>query len=222
MIDLETLSTRDDAAVISIGVVVFDEISLVDSLHLPLTMEKLSGHLDPRTIEWWMEQSKEAQLASFAGERMLPHMAAFKLWELVDKYQTKTFWANDPHFDYVILRNWWRRYREDAPFTAPIGVDLQPVINVAFPFGYNTPRSYRTIVALARQQGFDNAMYDEAKGTYVAHNAMEDAAAQARVVLACEKWLSGARLIERVSVRPPVTIEGEVIASGWRDGTKSV
>jgi DNA polymerase III epsilon subunit-like protein len=220
MIDLETMSTRDDAAVISIGAVIFDEIQIIESLHLPLTMKGLRGHIDPETILWWINQSKAAQDQTFCNERLLPHMAAFDLWQLCEKYHVETFWANDPHFDFVILRNWWRRYREDAPIMAPIGVELQPLIDRAFPFKYNSPRSYKTVVELAKKYGFTDAMYDDAKGEFTAHNAVEDAAAQARVVIACERWFTfGTEQAAETILLPP--IEDEVVDSSWRDGTKA-
>lgn len=225
MIDLETLSTEDNAAVVSIGVVIFDDKAILDSAHMPLTMNGLTGHIDPMTVRWWMEQSKDAQLATFSGDRFMPHMAAEKLWDMC--HGVDTVWANDPHFDIVILKNWWRRHREDAKFAAPIGVVLPTVIGKPWPFNYNQPRSYRTILEYARREGFTNELYDAVKGEGTKHNAMDDAAAQARVVIACEQWLSrsSVRLVERMFPDPGdkvvQSINGDVIAAGWRDGTKT-
>ncbi len=222
MIDLETLSTEDNAAVVSIGAVVFDDKAILESLYLPLPMKGLRGHIEPSTIAWWLVQSKEAQDSTFGGERIPPHLAAYKLWEMCDNHQVKHVWANDPHFDYILLRHWWKRYREDAPIMAPVGVELEPLIARPFPFKYNTPRSYRTIVDLARQEGLPDEAYNAARSGGIKHNAMDDAASQARVIIACEQWLSRSPvpLVERMFPEKPV-IEGEVADASWRDGNKS-
>jgi hypothetical protein len=89
----------------------------------------------------------------------------------------------------TILKNWWYRYREGGKIMAPVGVELQPIIGNPWPFKYNAPRDYRTIVGLAKRLGFTDAQYDAAKGAYTAHNAVEDACAQARAVIACEQYL---------------------------------
>lgn len=193
MIDIETLSTNDDAAVIAIGAAVFDNARVVEVRGWPLTFKGMTGHISPATIQWWMEQSKDAQEITFGGDRVAPWLAAQHLVEMLKKHDVKTVWANDPHFDVTILKNWWRRYREDAKIMAPIGVTLEPVILHPWPFEYDQPRSFRTIVELAKDYGFSNHMYDTAKGMYVKHSATDDAAAQARVVLACETWLSAIR-----------------------------
>lgn len=190
MVDLETLSTRNDAAIVAIGAVVFDESQIIDSKYWPLAMKNLTGHIDPSTLLWWFDQSKEAQRATFGPDnRVRPFQAGGEIAELVKAYQCATVWANDPHFDVVLLENWWRRYREEAARIAPVGVDLEPCIAWPWPFKYNQPRSYRTIVELAKRHGFTDQMYDTAKGTHLAHCAVDDAAAQARVVIACENWL---------------------------------
>ena len=100
----------------------------------------------------------------------------------MDKYQLDTVWANDPHFDFIILRNWWERYRKP-------GSPDQPIIACKWPFAYNAPRSYRTIVEIGEQVGFTSEMRGATRGMYVAHSAVEDAAAQARVVIAVKKFI---------------------------------
>lgn len=186
MIDLETLSTEDDAVVLAIGAVIFDEEKVLDSKGWQLRFDNMSGHIDPETVRWWMDQSKEAQQVTFGGERVPAFVAAHELKGMIDKHQPTTFWANDPHFDYVILRNWWHRNQRA---TQDKGTMMQPGIGYAWPFKYNQPRSYRTMVELAEQHGFTPEMRGQAKGMYVAHSAVEDAAAQARVIIAIKAYL---------------------------------
>lgn len=172
MVDLETLSTRDDAAVIAIGVAIFDESSIIETQHWPLQFHGITGRIDGNTVAWWMAQSKEAQTATFGGERVSTQTAAAQFAELMGRFQVQAIWANGPSFDVTILKAWWERTQQTP-----------------WPFKYNMPRDYRTIVELAKNRGFTDAMYDAAKGMYVKHSAVDDAVAQARVVLACEKFL---------------------------------
>ena len=68
MLDLETLSTRNDAAIISIGLVKFDQNGVIDSQGWALDFSKVTGHIDPGTVKWWMEQSDMARAFSFTGK----------------------------------------------------------------------------------------------------------------------------------------------------------
>lgn len=184
MIDLETLSTQSDAAVVAIGAAVFNvDEKVIDVGHYPILRGAWHGHIDPQTIEWWLNQSKEAQEVTFGPVgRVWPHQAAEGLGGLWSRHGCTTVWANDPHFDFVILENWWRR--ESCIQTLSRPSNLGP-----FPFKYNSPRSYRTIRELAGKMGWTEEMNAAARGMYLAHNAVEDACAQARAVVEMEKFI---------------------------------
>lgn len=64
MVDLETLSRRQNAAIVSIGAVRFTfENGLKDDDFLinvsPIDCAKLGLHVDSETVKWWSEQPKE-------------------------------------------------------------------------------------------------------------------------------------------------------------------
>src|SRR5207302_10864591 len=120
------------------GAVIFNDEGVVDSREWRLRFDHMLGHIDPATVAWWMEQSKEAQQITFGGDRVQPYAAAYELKGMIDKHQPVAVWSNDPHFDFIILRNWWERYRKPGP-------PDQPTIAHKWPFAYNTPRSYRTL-----------------------------------------------------------------------------
>jgi hypothetical protein len=187
MLDLETLSTDDNAVVIAIGAVVFNDEHVVESLGWNLAFDDMTGHFDAKTIAWWMQQSAEAQAVTFGGDRIAPWLAGSELVELLRRHDIKTVWANDPHFDVTILKNWWERYSVNAAAEAGLH---RPRIAYPWPFAYNQPRSFRTLVELGEQLGFNSEMRGAARGMYVAHNAVEDAAAQARVVIAIKRFIS--------------------------------
>ena len=173
MIDLETLSTANDAAVISVGVAIFDESSVVFTQGWAIDMEKITGHIDPKTIAWWMHPDRDsARDFSFHG-KFDPFTVAYELKALLASHNVQEVWANDPHFDYIILRSWWERTNAKG--------------NVGeFPIPYWAPRSYITLVGEVKRLGHDTSSW---KGTYVAHDPIDDAASQARVVIQCRKVL---------------------------------
>lgn len=195
MIDLETLSTMPDAAIVAIGAAVFNsEQKVIDVGNWPILRGAWHGHIDPQTVEWWLNQSKEAQAVTFGPEgRVWPHVAAEGLVSLWERHSCATVWANDPHFDFVILESWWRREPLIQTISRPTGMPR-------FPFKYNSPRSYRTIRELAGKMGWTDEMNGAARGMYVAHNAVEDACAQARAVIEMEKFIlnGGLRHVPRV------------------------
>jgi hypothetical protein len=189
MLDLETLSTRNDAVVVAIGVAIFNDEHVIDTKHWPLTLLDLNGHVAGDTLAWWFQQSKEAQQVTFGGDRVAPAQAAYELCELMIKHQPVDVWANDPHFDVTILQSWWERNRLRSP-SFPGHSYQQPVIVQVWPFKYNQPRSYRTILEMARELGFTDEMKTKAMGMYIAHSAVEDAATQARVVIAAKQFIA--------------------------------
>lgn len=180
MLDLETLSVRFDAAVISIGVAIFNDEQILDSAGWALAPQSIHGHIDPETVMWWAKQSEPAREYSFTG-KYLSMTAAFELKTLLAKYDVKEVWSKDPHFDHVILQSWWERVNVAEKFS--LG---------EFPYHYRAPRSYRTLEAEALRVGFDKSEWEQFN--YVAHNPVEDAVTQARAVIAMRKLFGGAHV----------------------------
>lgn len=166
MLDLETLSTKSDAAIIAIGVARFDQSGVLDTQGWALDESEITGHVDPQTVYWWMRQSDAAKRYSFTGkEKAL--VAAIELGKFLTGCDE--LWANDPDFDVVVLRTWW-----DA---------LRPKMG-KFPVSFRHNRSFRTIKALAPDCDLSECYI----GT--AHNPVDDAAMQARAVIKMRKHLA--------------------------------
>lgn len=164
MLDLETLSSRKDAMVISIGVAAFDDSKVIQTAGWALDFKRLvPGHIDPTTVKWWSEQSEPAREYSFTG-KVDPLQAALDFAAFLKLYGGDELWANDPTFDCVILRHWWEQLTQTS-----------------FPSHYREERSCRTMFAEARRLGHD--ISDAWKNGYVAHNPVDDAATQARGVI---------------------------------------
>lgn len=168
MIDIETLSTNNDAAVISIGIAKFDDTQILHTQGWALDLRKVTGHVDPSTVKWWMGQNEAARAYSFNGSQRPTDVAAALAIEMTGVTE---LWANDPDFDVVILKNWFER-------TSP---------GTRWPMSFRSNRSMRTIMQLARDARL-NLDGSWANGT-VAHNPVDDAANQARAVIAARKGL---------------------------------
>ena len=182
MIDLETLSTESDACVISIGVAIFTDKEVTQSDGWAIRPDYWHGRIDGSTVAWWADVERDgAREFSFKGKHS-DFGAAFALKTFLAQYNVQEVWAKDPHFDYVILKNWWTRIG-----VVKVEGHLQPHPG-DFPISYRQPRSYRTIVGEAERMGHE---VEESRGIFVAHNPVEDAVSQARVVVEARKLLGG-------------------------------
>jgi hypothetical protein len=173
MTDIETLSTLPNAAIITIGAVMFDprgedtEESLRPQAQLfgPISFEsneKEGRHISASTIAWWLKQSPEAQAGLFEGN-VVPLRAAlesFRQWVNNAKPAPTRFWAKDPDFDGVILQDAFR--------------DL----GLMWPFRFWESRSVRTTMELAYPPGGLRGEFPQI-GVGVAHNAVDDSIRQA-------------------------------------------
>jgi exodeoxyribonuclease VIII len=170
MIDLETLATSPDACIISIGVAIFNDSDVVDTKGWAIAPKHWHGKIDPQTIAWWIKQSSDAKAASFEGT-ISDFTAAFELKTFLAQHDVREVWAKSPQFDVVILESWWKRLKDVGDF----------------PIHYRSPRDVRTIEAEAIRQGYTKDMW--AEYNYVAHNPVDDAAVQARQVIAIQTLL---------------------------------
>lgn len=178
MIDIETLSTRSDAAVLSIGLAAFDDQGVTDTCEILIDPKQIFGHIDVSTVSWWMKQSDAARQLVFSGD-CPQHAAWSRLISFLGPIGSfEEVWANGPQFDLKILQHWAEGLVERS--YAPQGIKL--------PWRYNQERDFRTFMAEWRRQGVPvNDIIGPRSGT--AHSAVDDAASQARDVIAVRKWL---------------------------------
>jgi len=124
MIDLETLATSPNSAVLTIGAVKFDPFN--DDINNP-TCEKLYLKIDidscnellleinDDTIEWWSKQSKEAQDEAFSAEGRIHIRDAFnQLYKFC--WGAKRIWSHGASFDTVICENIFRKLGKACPW----------------------------------------------------------------------------------------------------------
>lgn len=167
MIDLETLSTRPDAAILSIGACYFNletgEIGNTFHRNIFMVDAPRTGHISADTVKWWMKQSDEARLAIANPKNAIDiAMALMELRDFVPRTNAK-FWSNGATFDLVILRSAFDRCGHIVPWQ------------------YWQERDTRTLVDIAERLTSVNAAKTQTfEGTK--HNALADAIHQAKYI----------------------------------------
>jgi len=162
MLDLETLSTRYNAVVVSIGAVKFDlnGSKILDEFYVnidPLSCKRLGCHIDSDTVEWWKSQPKETRQA-WQVDPQDPVDALKKLtaWWDVDSM----FWCQGLSFDGPILSN------------------LYQCAGIKKPWHYHSEMDLRTVFTMI---GHSN--WKARQGAEGYHNALDDAKAQTKSLM---------------------------------------
>jgi hypothetical protein len=121
MIDIETIATTPNSAIITIAAVRFDALARTDkmeTLELLIDVDDCMGRgfdVDPNTLDWWGKQSPEAQYAAFEkGPRLLLPDALTSLSRFV--FNTQRLWCQGMNFDPVILENAYRKIGQTVPW----------------------------------------------------------------------------------------------------------
>ncbi|MGF1764827.1 3'-5' exonuclease [Aliivibrio kagoshimensis] len=173
MLDLETMGNTSNAAIVSIGAVVFSpvtgELGAEFEEVVSLNSSAHCGVIDASTVSWWLTQSEEAR-AIF--ERDTPKsslkdaLLELNQWlaDLGDKKDIQV-WGNGSGFDNVILVNAFKAARIKPNFI------------------HWNDRDVRTIVEMGRSiLGIDPKATLTREGTH--HSALDDAKFQAKYVSA--------------------------------------
>src|SRR4051812_9428940 len=114
MIDLETMSSAKDAAIISLGAVQFGHgVSPDSAVHFyqkcdPQDSERWGLHVDKSTMEWWDKQDPAIRAEAFSGTQPLAQMlTAFESWALNNfgDLENVELWSRGSDFDLVVLPN---------------------------------------------------------------------------------------------------------------------
>ena len=177
MIDLETLGTNTKAPIISIGAVWFDPESgelgakYYVTLDVAEQMDSRTRFADASTIKWWMQQDGAAKAVFREDAKPTKYaLQNFRDWIMStagagakSKATKKCFpWGNGSCFDIVLLESIFKDYDIECPWLFYNVMDL---------------RTFRRFVTGGAK--VENA------GT--AHNALDDAVAQAEYVIKYSK-----------------------------------
>ena len=171
MVDIETLSTAGDAAVVSIGAVRFSGsdnkfMEPENQFYARIAWQpdcEAGGRIDPATLRWWLEQDPRALAELTAKPRLSPAAALRELNRFAQGCQE--LWANGPEFDAVILQSMHRRH--GVEWTLPKFWQWQSVRTAKLAL---SERDLATVSDVTSQLGG------------VAHNALHDALKQTMLV----------------------------------------
>ena len=147
MIDLETLSTHNNAAIIEIGAVEFNKYTgdvgekfnvIID----PKDWCKNDRHVDGETIQWWFNQTNEARkrFTNKKNEYVILKQALWRLrWfikdcDTADDDKDVVVWGNGATMDISILENAFNYFDIEIPWKfwsvndVRTIVDLNPIV----------------------------------------------------------------------------------------------
>ena len=120
-LDIETLSLKPNAVVISISAIVFDPFMINDhfddnpKLDLLLDInEQESRHIQEETVDWWLKQDKTVQEKLFSlNNRVSVNDALDQLTKFC--WLKERVWCQGPTFDMTILQNLYDEYHKCLP-----------------------------------------------------------------------------------------------------------
>lgn len=138
VLDLETMGTKQDAAIIEIGMVIFNHMgqretaNVIEQWSSAVRLESSimrGGTVSPGTIEWWMATERtEARDNWIASPKLGILVALNAVAARILKYSAinplPLIWGNGVNFDNAILKSAYERleikvpwgYRQDADF----------------------------------------------------------------------------------------------------------
>lgn len=169
MIDLETMGTRPNAPIVSIGAVAFDAGGVHRAFYANVDLGSAvnsGAEIAPSTVEWWLGQSDEARAALLAKDdeySLVGALTEFSKWAHLDRISG--VWGNGASFDNVILSESYNRAAVPCPW----------------PFWQD--RCYRTVKNM--YPGVEMVR----SGTH--HNALDDARTQAEHLIAINTAAGG-------------------------------
>lgn len=141
MLDLETLSTRKDAAIIQIAAVAFDPETGEISSSFNAFIRNPSGHVDVPTVAWWMQQAQAATLgaavAASSADDEWSALGAFSDWleclaaDAGSPAAIEALWSHGATFDIVVLENAYNRRLRAKPWSYKIERDTRTLYAVA-------------------------------------------------------------------------------------------
>lgn len=161
MIDIETLGTRHDAVILTIGAVKFDPASFADpgpGLYLRPDVQKqmeIGREVNEDTLRWWETQAEDVREEALSDDDRVDVIECTKE---INRFLVgvNNIWAQGPAFDFVILESFYR--------------DL----GIPTPWNFWQVRDSRTLFGVhgdPREKNKDGL-----------HNALEDCVSQAQGV----------------------------------------
>lgn len=166
MVDLETLSTKPNARILSIAAVPFacgseaeTPASFYSTVKIELADKRFTS--DESTVTWWQQQAQDVREEAFSGTENIANVLAhlrntMQAWRALTGTTSYIMWGYGADFDLVVLK---------VAFDAT---------GIPCPWHYRGIRCFRTLRALFSQVPQPAERDDTRK-----HNALYDAQLQA-------------------------------------------
>ena len=171
MLDLETLGTTPGCVVLSIGAVEFDLNGIKGEFHAHIDTDSstaLGLQVDARTAMWWIDQSKEAQNALLQADTF-PIQDVLNAFNDTFEWKDLKIWANGASFDFPILEATYKAASRTVPWK------------------YYNQMDFRTMKNLVPKDSYELLRVRPD----TAHDALNDATAQAQTLINIIKWING-------------------------------
>lgn len=187
MVDIETLGTRADSVVLSIGLVKFniDELGAIDiidkkELILPskAQIEVLKRHVQVSTIKWWMDRSTRVQAIFEHVVEKDTERQVSDYGKLINALTEFHKIIHDDEIDFI----WYKGFDMGVltHLMSSCEMDLSR-------YNFRKEMDFRTIENLVK----NNQYYQKAKKEVtITHNAVEDCLAQIKLLAAAFYILS--------------------------------
>ncbi len=178
MIDIETLGTGTDAAILAIAAVYFDPKTgeLGDEFYTNVNLQSnLNGRrsVDASTMIWWMQQEEAARNEVFGLNHKAPSLTeALTMFKEFVEFESVKVWGNGSGFDITILETAFKLTKQSPPWK------------------FWNIRDVRTAVELGKLLDFDPKKDMPFEG--VKHNALDDSKHQAKYVSAIFSQIANA------------------------------
>ena len=117
VVDLETLSTKSNAAIVSIGAVKIEGLEIVDTFYCNVDArhgKELGLDIDKDTVDWWANQPIEYQKVWQVDPLRMEHaLTRFTTWY---GKESLPIWGYGANFDVVILESAYRALDMNIPW----------------------------------------------------------------------------------------------------------
>ena len=121
MLDLESLGTRPDCAILTLGAVKFDPFTpnaFGDKLYFRIDVDEqlaLGREVQEDTLAWWSRQADDVREEALGSEGRI---SLDSMYKQLNKFTVgiENIWCQGPAFDIVILENIYRQMGWPTPW----------------------------------------------------------------------------------------------------------
>lgn len=136
-IDIETLGTAENAIVISIGAVVFNNDIALSTFNRQFyeildlkDQENQKRTVSTDTVLWWMKQSETAKAALIETNRTSTYKVLTSLNSFIQEHAVNYAWAKSPSFDLVILESLYKNFSMQFAIDFRYWMDIRTIIQI--------------------------------------------------------------------------------------------